>query len=183
MEMKYRTVFTPEGGKWNVEVPSVKGCHTWGRSLKEARRNAVDAIATCAIRDGATDAAADRIARDAELVEEFRFAVQVGRRLTEARLARAAAEEAERQAAAATASAVISLTDAGLSFRDAGLLLGLSHQRIHQIKEMVEPVDDDRSTARKPRSKTKTAARTPPTRAKRSATSAARRHRRASIEA
>lgn len=36
----------PEGAAFVADVPALRGCHTWGRSEKEAYRRAVDAIET-----------------------------------------------------------------------------------------------------------------------------------------
>jgi len=46
--MRYTVVLTvdeEEPGILNVSVPSLLGCHTWGRSKREALRNAKEAIA------------------------------------------------------------------------------------------------------------------------------------------
>lgn len=129
--MKYRVVLRPEGGKWNAEVPKVRGCVTWGRSLGETRRNVIEAIAGLVAAEGGDPA---RVERDAELVEAFELPPRTQRKLAAAREARAAAAEADSRANAATAAAVTALIEAGLSTRDIGELLGLSHQRIHQLK-------------------------------------------------
>ncbi|HUR50099.1 MAG TPA: hypothetical protein VMY88_11315 [Acidimicrobiales bacterium] len=52
-----------------------------------------------------------------------------------ARAARNSALEAAAASQAATASAVVELTAEGLSLRDCGYLLGLSHGRVRQILE------------------------------------------------
>jgi predicted RNase H-like HicB family nuclease len=46
--MKYAVVISrdPEEGVYNVDVPSLPGCHTWGKTRREAVRNAKDAILT-----------------------------------------------------------------------------------------------------------------------------------------
>ena len=135
--MKYRVVLSPEGGKWNAEVPKLPGCVTWGRSLGETRRNVREAIAALAAADGA-DAA--RVEREAELVEELALPARAMKKLDAARDARAAAEAADAHAATATLAAIASLLDAGLSTRDIGELLALSHQRVQQLKEVPRPV-------------------------------------------
>jgi transposase-like protein len=56
------------------------------------------------------------------------------RRATDsARRRRERARSAEAEAAAATRDAAQALVDSGLSHRDAAELLGLSHQRVHQL--------------------------------------------------
>ncbi|MBI2395758.1 MAG: type II toxin-antitoxin system HicB family antitoxin [Deltaproteobacteria bacterium] len=129
--MKYRTIFTPEAGSWNVEVPDVAGCVTWGRSLSEARRNAREAIAAIAASEGRD---AEHVEARAELVEELALPARTRHAVDKARAARRAAAEAERLALETTSAAVAGLTRAGLSTRDVGELLGLSHQRVQQLK-------------------------------------------------
>jgi predicted RNase H-like HicB family nuclease len=36
-----------EDGAFTAEVPAIRGCVAWGRSLEEAYRNAVDATESC----------------------------------------------------------------------------------------------------------------------------------------
>lgn len=43
--MRYQVVLRPEPeGGYTVFVPALPGCITWGRTLRQARRMAVDAI-------------------------------------------------------------------------------------------------------------------------------------------
>ena len=38
MAKKYRAVYDREkDGRWNVEIPAVKGCYTYGRTIEQAR--------------------------------------------------------------------------------------------------------------------------------------------------
>jgi predicted RNase H-like HicB family nuclease len=139
MELKYRAVFTPEkGSRWSVSAPEIRGCHSWGRSLSEARRNILDAIATNIEIDGGDG---DRVRREAKLVEELN--APIARVVERARHVRSALEDAVRQANEETEKAVAALTAKGLSLRDVGDLLGLSHQRIQQLitqrKDAVAP--------------------------------------------
>ena len=39
--------FQDEDGMFNAEVPAIRGCVAWGKTLQETHRNAVDAIASC----------------------------------------------------------------------------------------------------------------------------------------
>jgi predicted RNase H-like HicB family nuclease len=39
--------YQDEDGVFTAEVPAIRGCIAWGRTLKEAYRNAVDAIESC----------------------------------------------------------------------------------------------------------------------------------------
>lgn len=39
--------FQDEDGMFTAEVPAIRGCVAWGKTLPEAYRNAVDAIESC----------------------------------------------------------------------------------------------------------------------------------------
>jgi predicted RNase H-like HicB family nuclease len=39
--------FQDEDGMFNSEVPSIRGCVAWGKTLQECYRNTVDAIESC----------------------------------------------------------------------------------------------------------------------------------------
>ena len=106
---------------WNVRIEGVTGCQTYGRSLRQAQSRIREALALwldaaptdVKIRDqfpGALAAVADDVVR-----------------------ARSAAERAGAKAQQQTMEAVKALTELGLSRRDAAELLGLSHQRVHQV--------------------------------------------------
>lgn len=48
MRRRYAVVLTrePDGSAWNVTVPALPGCFTWGATVDEALAMARDAIAT-----------------------------------------------------------------------------------------------------------------------------------------
>ena len=124
---RYRVVLErDESGAWIASVPSVPGCHTYGRSLVEARRRVGEALALWV-----DDADAAELVDDARLPPETVAAV---RRSIIAREKLSAARDA---AGTATAEAARGLVDAGLGVRDAAYLLGLSHQRVQQLVRSV----------------------------------------------
>jgi predicted RNase H-like HicB family nuclease len=41
------TYFQDEDGMFTAEVPAIRGCVAWGKTLKECYRNTVDAIESC----------------------------------------------------------------------------------------------------------------------------------------
>lgn len=103
---------------WLANVAGVRGAHTFGRSLTEAKRHAVEAAALW------YDVEPD----DLDVDWDIRLG-ELAKPLGEARnaIAHAEVDRARRDAA------VRALTDAGMSFRDIAELLGLSHQRVAQI--------------------------------------------------
>jgi predicted RNase H-like HicB family nuclease len=126
-----RVVFEPDDGGWHVSVPSIQGCRTWGRSISAARKNIREAIGACS--DVLGDDAV-RIGLEAALVEDFRLPAGAKKAVVRALKEREALENQVSVAKDATKVAAQRLTsDVGLSLRDVGDLLGLSHERIKQI--------------------------------------------------
>lgn len=108
---------------WNVRIKGLTGCQTYGRSIRQAQSRIREALALW------LDAApSDLHIRDQFPSELASVADDVGK-------ARTAAERAGAKAQQQTLEAVKALTDLGLSRRDAAELLGLSHQRVHQLLE------------------------------------------------
>jgi len=125
----YRVVYElDESGHWIATVPAVKGCHTYGRSIHEATERIREALALF-VDD------ADR----ARLRPDVRLPVKIKVLIARQQEARAIADRQQRRASLVLVRAVKSLTeDLGLSVRDAGELLGLSHQRVQQLRESVK---------------------------------------------
>ncbi len=112
-----------ESGHWIATLRGVAGCHTYGRSIEEARRRIREALAT-AVDD----------ADDAVLADHVKLPKPVERELARARRLRRNAEERQLEAGAAARKAVRALvTEMGLGVRDAGYLLGVSGQRVHDL--------------------------------------------------
>ncbi|MGI8615567.1 MAG: type II toxin-antitoxin system HicB family antitoxin [Actinomycetota bacterium] len=110
-------------GAWIVRSPDVLGFHTYGRSLRQARNRAREALSLW-IED----------ADDAELEFQYHLPKQWREATREFRQARTRAINAEREAQALASDVANYLTAAcGLSLRDAAELLGLSHQRVQQL--------------------------------------------------
>jgi predicted RNase H-like HicB family nuclease len=120
---EYKAIFErDESGAWLAHVPSVRGCHTYGRTLRQARSRLREALGLWIARpERAT------IMEDIRLPADLRAAVQRSRRTRER------AERQRENAQEETRAAAEALVDEGISLRDAGELLGLSHQRVQQL--------------------------------------------------
>lgn len=78
------------------------------------------------------------------------YVVQTNLRLTpelrnmlgQARSARDRLEGLQREASARTRQAVAAFREAGFSYRDMAELLGITHQRVHQIVQLIEADSD-----------------------------------------
>ncbi len=114
-----------ESGWWIAEVEEVQGCRTQARSLGEARRRIRDALGLY-VKD----------AGDAELVDDIRLPTEARRAMERMAATRRRATSAGARAAASAAATVHILTNKlGISVRDAAAVLGLSHQRVQQLKQ------------------------------------------------
>ena len=112
-----------EDGWWIASVEGVSGCHTQGRSIAQALRRTREALAVC-VDDH----------ESAQLVPHARLSADARRAVGRYESAKERLEVDRTDAARAAAGAVALLTEThGMSVRDAGELLGLSHQRVHQI--------------------------------------------------
>lgn len=131
------------GGWWALDVEGVRGAHTQVRRIDQAEEMAREAIA------GILDVAqtAFEVVVAPEVPADARTAV------IQASRARLEAAQAQEAAAKLTQEAARRLVETGLTVRDAGMLLGVSHQRIAQLvghwrsAAMGAPVDLDNKEA------------------------------------
>jgi predicted RNase H-like HicB family nuclease len=121
---KYRAIFErdAESGAWLARVPSVRGCHTYGRTLEQARGRLREALALWVARPD-----------QAVIEEEIRLPPDLTAAIQRSRRTRERAEREREHAQEETRAAAKALIDEGVSLRDAGELLGLSHQRVQQL--------------------------------------------------
>lgn len=112
-----------ETGWWVAVVKEVRGCHTQGRTIEQARRRIREALGLFVDH-----------AEDVELIDDVVLPANARTLLKRVLSTRKRAEEEAIKLQNTTAEAAEVLTkDLGVSVRDAGELLGLSHQRVHQL--------------------------------------------------
>jgi predicted RNase H-like HicB family nuclease len=122
---KYRVAYERDAsGWWVASVRGVRGCHTQGRTVDEARRRIVEALELFVNN-----------ARTAAIVDDVKLPTGAARAVRAYATLRKKAEQEDRRAALAARRAVRMLRGGRLkmSARDAARLLGLSHQRVHQL--------------------------------------------------
>jgi predicted RNase H-like HicB family nuclease len=119
----YKVLLSEEDGVWLVEVVGLQGVRSFGRTVTSAVDNVREAIAAAedldesgdldiviTVEDEGTAAALDRL-REAKRHEE--------------------SASAERHTA--IKDAIAALRAEGMSYRDIGTVIGLSHQRVAQL--------------------------------------------------
>jgi predicted RNase H-like HicB family nuclease len=134
-ERTFTAVVRREDDFWLADVPALRGVHTFARTLAKLREHLADAIALWLEADridrGEPDPHVDRSTIRIDL--DVRLGAPVRQAAATARRRREQAAKAEADALAITRDAARALVDAGLSQRDTAEILGLSHQRVHQL--------------------------------------------------
>lgn len=110
-----------ETGWWVASIKEVRGCHTQARSIAQARRRIREAL-------GLFVASPEK----ASLVDQVKLPKELRGAIRRLVAAKKRAEAAQEQAARAARDAARELTRL-LTVRDAGELLGISHQRVQQL--------------------------------------------------
>jgi predicted RNase H-like HicB family nuclease len=118
-----------QDGWWVASVQGVSGVHTQGRTIGDARHRIREALAL---------AIGDRAAERAELKSDVRLPVEAQKKVNAVLKARKRAEAERAKAQESIADVVRCFKKLRLSMRDAGELLGLSHQRVQQIVQKAE---------------------------------------------
>lgn len=121
--MRYTVRARRIGGWWALDVERVPGVHTQVRRIDQAEEMAREAIA------GVLDIGAGSF----EVVVAPEMPAPVRAIVDQATTARSEAAQAQDAAAQLTRDAARRLVQEGLTVRDAGVLLGVSHQRIAQL--------------------------------------------------
>ena len=111
-------------GWWVASVGEVPGCHTQGRTVDEARRRIREALSL--FIDNATSV---------DLVDRIKLPPSAAKAVRAYATLRKRADAESKRAATAARVAVRLLQKGSLkmSARDAARVLGLSHQRVHQL--------------------------------------------------
>lgn len=120
-----------EAGAWNAQLKEIPGVLTHARSIGQARRYIREALALWLDDEAA--------AEKAELLDDVRVETIGGKNVVSL-LSKVQKERRDLETLRATVTkntehAAKQLAKAGLSVRDVGELLGLSHQRVQQLLE------------------------------------------------
>ncbi|HLI43567.1 MAG TPA: type II toxin-antitoxin system HicB family antitoxin [Acidimicrobiales bacterium] len=110
-------------GRWTVELEEEPRVHTWGKTVEQALARMREATALWFQIDD----------HEIELIPHPVLPKATGRTIDQARQAREQAPNADRLAIGQTRKAALALTRRGISMRDAAAILGISHQRVHQL--------------------------------------------------
>ncbi|MGH9047767.1 MAG: type II toxin-antitoxin system HicB family antitoxin [Acidimicrobiales bacterium] len=110
-------------GRWTVELEEEPRVHTWGKTVDQAIARMREAAALWfQIDEG-----------EIALVPHCVLVESVDRTVEQARRAREQARTANRLALEQTKKAAVALAAQGISMRDTATILGISHQRVHQL--------------------------------------------------
>jgi predicted RNase H-like HicB family nuclease len=110
-------------GRWTVELEEEPRVHTWGKTVEQALARMREAAALWFQTDEAS----------IDLTPRPVLPKATGRTVEQARQAREDARNADRLAIERTKKAAAALADRGISMRDSATILGISHQRVHQL--------------------------------------------------
>lgn len=119
----YRVLLSEEDGVWLTEVIGLHGVRSFGRTATSAIDNVREAIAA---------------AEDLDEWGDLDLVITVGDDATAAvldrlRHAKRQEESASAERHAAVKDAIAALRADGMSYRDIGTVIGLSHQRVAQL--------------------------------------------------
>jgi predicted RNase H-like HicB family nuclease len=122
--VEYKVIYERDiDGWWVARIPKIRGCHTQGRTIDQARERIREAL-------GLYIKGANKV----RLVDEIRLPKTAQNLVRKVAQTRVRAEREQKQLQECTSAAAKILTQTmHIGVRDAGQLLGLSHQRVQQI--------------------------------------------------
>ncbi|MEA1903694.1 MAG: hypothetical protein U9N56_09235 [Actinomycetota bacterium] len=120
---RYKVLLSQEDRIWLIEAVELQGVRSFGRTVSDAARNVREAIAAAEDLDEWDDLNLDYTLED----EASSAALHQFREATRAE----ALASVERDKA--LVAAIESLRTQGMSYRDIGTVIGLSHQRVAQL--------------------------------------------------
>lgn len=126
MKPTYGVLAIRSGRWWAIEVPELRGVHSQARRLDQVESMAREVIAL--MLEVSEDSFDLTIHTDLSSLGDLQASIK------EALEAREAAELAQDRASTAMRHAVGEVRASGYTSRDAGMLLGVSNQRISQIE-------------------------------------------------
>ncbi len=126
----YRVIVERWGKWWTIEVPGVPGGHSQARRLDQVEATARELIA---FQLDLPDSRIPEIEVVLEVHLPAELAAEVDAAKREAEAAKRDVEAARKRERAALERAARTLTGASLTQREAAKVLGLSHQRVHQV--------------------------------------------------
>ena len=130
----YGVHVTREGDQWLADVPDLEGTQTYAPNLTALDRYVREIIVL------AEDLPASAT-RDLLLDWSYDVGDHLVQQANALRAERAELAAKEKQLEQATRELAVKLThDLGLSVRDAGPLLGISHQRVSQLRPTDKPI-------------------------------------------
>lgn len=122
--MSYRVDVVRSGDWWAITIPELNGVFSQAKRLEQVEPRAREAIAMMLDIEetavGTIEVHVTPPATAVDLLESLRKTMAV-------------AEEAEAEAARLRMEAALLLRAEGLPMRDVGRLMGVSHQRVHQL--------------------------------------------------
>lgn len=110
-------------GRWTIKLLEEPRVHTWGNTVTQALARMREAAAMWFDTDEAS----------IELIPAPVLPKSALRIIEQAGQARDQARTADRVAIDKTKKAAVELARRGISMRDAAAILGISHQRVHQL--------------------------------------------------
>jgi predicted RNase H-like HicB family nuclease len=119
----YKVLLSEEDGVWLIEAVGLQGVRSFGRTVTSAVDNVREAIAA---------------AEDLDEWDDLDLVITVGDEVTTAALdrlreAKLHEESASAERHTAVKDAITALRAEGMSYRDIGTVIGLSHQRVAQL--------------------------------------------------